>query len=244
MWERSLIFCKIWGYIDWGFYITQTVLFAWATIERHILIFHDRWVSTRKKRLFVHYLPLISVLLYCLILYAVVYLFPPCQSVVDYFYVTCVSPCPFDNYIFSMFDVIVHETVPIFLVIIFSIALLLRVLRQKYRMGQPIRWRRQRKMTIQLLSITFLYVVFFLPFAVVDVMLYWGYPVEKLVNVREYVLFLCYFTTLFYPFICIASLSDLRTKFINMLHLRRQARRITPAAVIVRVAVINRGYVQ
>jgi hypothetical protein len=46
MWERSFTFCQIWGFIDWGLYITQTVIFAWATTERHILIFHDK---TRKK---------------------------------------------------------------------------------------------------------------------------------------------------------------------------------------------------
>ena len=243
-WERSLIFCQIWGFIDWGIYVTQIILFAWATIERHILIFHDRWVSTKKKRLFVHYLPLFLLLLYCLILYTVVYLFPPCQNVVDYFYVTCVSACLFDDYVFSMFDVVAHETIPICLVIIFSITLLLRVLWQKYRIGQPIQWRKQRKMTIQLLAISLLYAIFFLPFAIVDVMLYWGYPVEELVDIREYALFLSYFTTPFYPYICIASIPNLRTKFTNMLLFRGQARRVTPAAVIVRAAVIIRGDIQ
>lgn len=48
-WQRSFIFCSIWGYIDWAFYLMQIALFAWASIERHILIFHDSLVATRKK---------------------------------------------------------------------------------------------------------------------------------------------------------------------------------------------------
>jgi hypothetical protein len=73
MWKRSLMFCQIWGLFDRGLYITQTVLFAWATIERHILIFHYKWVTTKKKRFFVHCLPPVALLLYCVILYTVVY---------------------------------------------------------------------------------------------------------------------------------------------------------------------------
>ena len=48
-WKRSLIFCEIWGYLDWGFYVARAIIFAWATLERHILIFHDKWVLRRKK---------------------------------------------------------------------------------------------------------------------------------------------------------------------------------------------------
>ena len=130
-WERSFIFCQIWGFIDWGLYTTQTVLFAWATIERHILIFHDKWVSTQKKRLFVHYFPLIVLLTYCLTVYSIVYFFPPCRNYLNFFYVTCIAPCLFDDSIFSLFDTIFHEVLPVFIIVIFSIALLLRILWQK-----------------------------------------------------------------------------------------------------------------
>ena len=50
-------------FIQFGFlliipciYSLQVTLFAWASIERHILIFHDQWVSTQSRRLFVHYI--------------------------------------------------------------------------------------------------------------------------------------------------------------------------------------------
>ena len=233
--KDPLSFCQIWGYIDWGLYVTQIILFAWAAVERHILIFHDRWVSTRKKRIFIHYLPLIILLLYCLILYAVVYLFPPCQNYIDYFYIIGINACLYDDTIFSMFDTVVNEVSPIFIVIIASISLLLRVLWQKRSMGQPIRWRRQRKMTIQLLSISFLYLVLLFPFTLVDFMLVCGFPVENIVDFRQYALYLQLLMPLFYPFICVLSSSELRTKFIEVLHLRRQRRHIGPVTLSLRI---------
>ncbi len=209
------MFCQIWAFFDWGLYITQTILFAWVTIERHILV---------------------ALLLYCLILYTVVYFFPPCENVVDYFYVTGIAPCLFNDAIFSKFDTIVHEVLPAFVIVIFSIVLLLRILRQKYRMRQRIQWR---KMAIQLLSISFLYFIFLVPFTLVDFMLVCGYPLEKLVDFRQYAMFLHFFMTLFFPFICILSLSELRLKFIKILHLLRQFRRIGPAKGPIRILVIN-----
>jgi hypothetical protein len=46
--------------------------YSLTAIERHILIFHDRWVSTRKKRIFNHYIPIIALVLYCLLYYMIV----------------------------------------------------------------------------------------------------------------------------------------------------------------------------
>jgi hypothetical protein len=244
IWDRSLIFCQIWGFIDWGLYIAQTILFAWATIERHILIFHDGWVSTKKKRIFIHYLPPIVLLLYCLIIYTVVYFFPSCQNSLDFFYVTCVDACLFDAGFFSVFDTIVHEVSPVFVIIIFSISLLLRVLWKKYRTRQPIQWRKQRKMTIQLLSISFLYLLLLFPFTLVDFMLVCGFPPENIVDFRQYALYLHFFMTLFFPFICVLSLSELRSKFTNILHLHGQPRCVAPETLTARAPTNKRINVQ
>ena len=48
--SSSPAFRLVWGYIDWSIYTLQIILYAWITIERHILIFHDRLVGTRTKR--------------------------------------------------------------------------------------------------------------------------------------------------------------------------------------------------
>ena len=66
-WKVTSIFSYFWSFIDYGCFTTQTIIFAWTTIEKHILIFHDRWLLTKKKRFFIHYLPLIILLIYCFI---------------------------------------------------------------------------------------------------------------------------------------------------------------------------------
>ncbi len=58
IWERSTTFCKICGFNDWALDITYTILLAWVTIERHILVFHDRSISTKRKRFLVNSGPL------------------------------------------------------------------------------------------------------------------------------------------------------------------------------------------
>jgi len=71
VWPQTPARCLVWWLVDLGFYNTASIILAWASIERHILVFHDQWVSTRKKRFFVHYLPLIILLLYATIYYTV-----------------------------------------------------------------------------------------------------------------------------------------------------------------------------
>ena len=76
-------FRLIWGYIDWTFYALQVILYAWITIERHILIFHDHLVSTRKKRIFVHYLPPVIISIYLLLYYTTVFFGAQCENDFD-----------------------------------------------------------------------------------------------------------------------------------------------------------------
>jgi hypothetical protein len=58
MLDVSNLSCTIRTFLDWDLYITQTFLVSWATIERHILIFHYKCLATKKKRFFFHYFPL------------------------------------------------------------------------------------------------------------------------------------------------------------------------------------------
>ena len=229
VWRRAFIFfCQIWGYLDWGLYITQTILFAWALVERHILIFHERWVSTKRKSFFVHYLPLILLLLYCLICHVIVYFFPPCKN---YYYnsdMQCVDPCLFYDFKFAMWEMAVHQVLPAFIIIIFSIALLARVLWKKHKMHQAVQWRKLRKMTIQVLCISVLYLIFFFPYVVYNLMLTYGVSNRSIRDFAELSELLAFCMTLFLPFVCAMSLPDLQVKLFKFLQLRRTTGRIAP----------------
>jgi heme exporter protein D len=227
IWNRSPIFCTIWSFIDGPLYFTQTILFAWATMERHILIFHDRWVSTRRKRFFIHYLPPIILLTYCLIFYVMVTVFPSCKNSFDDSYMICVTFCFTQTYALYIWDALVHQALPNLVIVVFSVALLVRVLRQKHHVHQPIQWRKHRKMTVQLLSISILYLIFAFPLALMNLMYLCGLPGDVGVKFNAYLLFFNYLMLLLLPLACVLSLPKRRSKM-TILKLRLQRRTVAP----------------
>ena len=235
LWERPFIFCVIWGFLDWGLYVVHTMLFAWATVERHILIFHDGWLSTKKRRFFIHYFPVIFLLLYLFIFYIVIYFFPPCENYSDPSSPVCMFPCLYYNYILSMWDYIVEQILPTLTIIVCSFGLLVRVLWQNVRMRRTIRWRKHRKMAVQLLSISFVYLLLLLPYAIVYIVRVCGLSSPLITDFSKYTVFISYFILLLFPFVCAFSLPELQTKVRNLFHLRPHIRRIRPVTLMVRI---------
>jgi hypothetical protein len=135
-----------------------------------------------------------------------------------------------------MWDFIVDQILPILTIVVFSIGLLVRVLRQKVRMRRTIHWRQHRKMTIQLLSVSFFYAMILLPYAVVYIVRLYGLASQLISDFSTYTIFLSYFIVLLFPFACALSLPELQTKMKNIFQLRRQTRRMSPITVAVKTA--------
>ncbi|CAF1623717.1 unnamed protein product [Rotaria magnacalcarata] len=228
VWGRSRIFCVIWGFLDWLLYVLHTMLFAWATVERHIIIFHDGWVSTKRKRFLVHYLPIILLVLYLSIFYTIMYFFPPCENRIRPAQLLCIFPCLYDKNAISLSDFIINQLVPILTIALFSIGLLVRVLRQKYRMHRTINWRKHRKMVIQTLSISLLYLTILLPYAIVYILgNVYGLSTSTVTDLSTCTVFFSYFILLFFPFVSAFSLPGLITRLKNIFHLPLRARRLS-----------------
>jgi hypothetical protein len=161
----------------------------------------------------------------------IVYFFPPCQNLFDNSSLTCVYSCLYEIYYeFSIWQTIVHQILPILIIIIFSIALILRVVWQKRRLHQAVQWRKYRTMTIQLLSISFLYLLFYLPLSLAYTILLCGFMEDIIFDFLEYAIYFSYFMILLFHFVCMLSLPELRTKFINSFYLQRR-RQILPMNV-------------
>ena len=230
-WSASPAFYLFWVFFDYMVYSLQIALFAWATMERHILIFHESWLSTRKKRFFVHYLPIGAIIVYYVIYYSLVHFAPQCEnSFTDFLAGGVFIPCAFDKTVLGLWDLIVHQVIPTFIIVIFCIALLLRVILQKSRMNQPIQWRKYRKMTIQLLSISTIYMVFNAPWALTIFAYQYGLPEEIAITVLTYTGFLFYYVIFLFPFVACFSLPELRTKVKQLLLCGRMQRRIGVAS--------------
>jgi hypothetical protein len=231
-WEITPTFSHFWTFIDYLCFTTQLMGFAWTSIERHILIFHTQWVSTRMKRFFIHYLPLIIVLVYCFIYHVSLILFPYCESsiVMSPFNgvpVPCILFLPF----FIKWDAIVNQIGPTFIIAISSIALLLRVLRQKARLNRSIEWRKQRKMIIQTLSISILYISFMSPRMASQFCILVGFTTEGIMTLYFNGAFFVIYIVFFFPFVCCGSMPELGKK-LKKLFLCRQHRVVTVPEIV------------
>ncbi|CAF1127932.1 unnamed protein product [Adineta ricciae] len=160
------IFSLVWVYIDYASYALQTMLFAWATIERHILVFHDQWLRTTTQRIFIHYLPTTIIFLYVTLYYLLLCFVRFCSNIYDYsqVYGLVDGHCELENVFFQRWCLIFDQTIPTMIIIISNIGLLERIFSAKRRAHQAINWRKQRRMIIQLLSLSVLFFVLNVPY--------------------------------------------------------------------------------
>ncbi|CAF2017588.1 unnamed protein product [Rotaria magnacalcarata] len=229
VWSVAPSFCIAWVYLNEGLHITITLLVAWATIERHILIFHNQWIATKKQIILIHALPLVITLGYGLGYNFIIIVFPPCQNTFDYTQVRCGDPlCFYDDQRASLWDVIIHDLIAAIIIIVFSLALLVRIVMKKRSMHRPMHWRKHRKMTIQLLSISFLYLIIHIPYMLLEFVHSCGVSEEFGAEFVLYGNFFAYFGNLLLPFVCAGSLPELAKKVRHIVLCWRCQARIRP----------------
>ena len=208
LWPAVPSLCLFWMFIDGGLFTLALILVAWASIERYILIFHRQLMSTKKKRFFIHYLPLVTVPVYCLVFHLVTILFPPCENVIKYELPLCGRPlCYYDIRFVALWDTVLHNILPTLVIVIFSIVLLVRVLLQKHRMRQRMQWKRHRKMTIQLLSMSTLYLFLYMPPMFVELAQQCCVADDFGADFQLHAGLFSYYVICFIPFLSIISLS-------------------------------------
>lgn len=222
--------CLTWWFVSFGMYNGGTILMAWAAIERHILVFQYQWIRTKRGRILVHYFPISILLLYIFVFYIYVLFFFPCENTYEYLLPICNAyPCYQADSFIGMWEFIVNNIIPSLLVAVMSIALLIRVVRQKRHLNQHIEWRKQRKMTIQLVSLSALNIIFNLPLNLVSLAHLSGLPEDYGVEAQHYFYFSCYFLIFLFPFVCLFSYSEL----VKKIQWKVLCRKIRPNAAIV-----------
>ena len=228
MWERSYTFCAIWAFIDWSLYVLQLLLFSWASIERHILIFHDKWVSTKRRRFWIHFFPLIAIPTYWFVIYSYIYFYPSCPNNFDPTVMLCVAACLYDDAVIRGLETFLHNTLPNIVIIVFSFGLLVRVTWKKYRVHQAMRWRKSRKMTVQLMSISGMYLIVTAPWGLTNFLRLCGWWSKSVTDLDNYVFFISYYIVFLFPFVALTSLPNLRTRLKRMVPKLRIRRTIGP----------------
>lgn len=207
VWPQTPSICLFWWVFSDGVHETITVLVAWASIERHILIFNTFWASTRRKRMLSHYLPIGLILLYGCLFYGVAIFFPPCAHSFQYTDAWCSSFCLYENSSFATYQLVINEILFTVLIGLFSVALVFRVILRKHiRLRQPIQWRKHRKMTIQLIAIASNYLLFHLVDMIILITKPFDLNSDFGLTFEIYISFVNYFAELVLPFICLAAL--------------------------------------
>ncbi|CAF1047826.1 unnamed protein product [Rotaria sp. Silwood1] len=217
---NTSLFCRIWKFLDSSSYVTIAKLVAWASIERYILIFHGTWMSTKKKKILLHYIPITIIVIYGIILYMIILLFISCKRSYYSTILYCgYSSCAYNSTAYSMFEFITGGIANAIIMVIFSMILIIRLIKQKHRLNQQLNWRKYRKMAIQLLSIVLLFYIFYLPSVIIGILFNCGVPYSNLKNFLVYGQFFSYYIHFLLPFVCAGTLPHLKMKIKNTLRI-------------------------
>lgn len=209
---RNEAFCRWWYWIDYTLLINSINLTAIASVQRHVLIFNAYWLNSTRLRWILHYLPILFCLIYPSIFYLFTILIYPCEypdeDSTDY----CSEPCYTENSFLFNYDWIVNTALPLLMIFFSNIALILRVTSsmKKTRRQQQLTWKRQRKLTLQLLALSSLYFFGWMPSTLMSIVQSLSLPnlLDEYPQL-DYLNFLTYFVCPLQPFLCLLGLPEL-----------------------------------
>ena len=207
----SVTFCASWTWVHYSINVSNLILMAFACGERHWLLFRLNPMHIRRTRIICHYIPIAACLIYPSLLYFGLIFLYPCEPVYDFTQLLCMMPCYFISSTVANFDTYFNNWAPNIAIPFLSGMLFLRFLLQKRRMHIEIfQWKRDRKMVMQLLSVTALYVCMWSPLQVATIYDYiWTAGISTQFEV-EYLYPLPYFIHLLYPFVILLSSPEFR----------------------------------
>ncbi|CAF1218307.1 unnamed protein product [Adineta steineri] len=219
VWPTSNIYCTWWIWCEYSVNSISLFLMAWISIERHIIIFHPHAMlhASWRKRIFHFLIPIFCLIWAPLFFFVVVVINPQCTNVWDYNLITCGIPCYFTINILVQFDFIFDIVFPIIIIMIANLTLVIRVLSRR----QAVNWRRHRKMVLQLWIVSSLYMGFWLPTTITQLIQMTIMPtfmIDQLATMQ----FVIYFIPLLLPMICLSALPELVKKIMDFIRFRRR----------------------
>lgn len=226
----SDLFCTVWCYIDYVFNVVILMLICYGSIQRYLLVFHGHLVQ-RHVILF-HYAPIVFCLVYPNLAYFGLIVLYPCVKQYDYTKVTCQGPCYLFERLPGSIDLLLHLTLPLSLCVLANLFLLIRVLLQKHRMKQQRKWKKNRHLVIQLLSIVIVHNLIWLPIIICLLHTLFAPAVDQVlidlsVNLFTYSI---YVVIMICPFVAMMGLPDVRLAcqecIPKVLRLRRRRRTV------------------
>ena len=209
---RSIPFCLWWYWFDSSLLSMSLFLTATASIQRHILIFNSQWLHVKRTRWLVHYIPLIISVLYPPVFYVAFIFLYQCQVYFDPAEGWCTYPCYMDDTLLFNIDWLLNTVSPVLVIVLANISLIMRVghSMKRVRQHQSGTWKRQKRLTLQLLAFSSLYVGIWFPTATVAILHTLAFPniYEDVPNLYE-IYHLLYFVCPLQSFLCVPALPEL-----------------------------------
>ncbi|CAF3694619.1 unnamed protein product [Rotaria sp. Silwood1] len=214
-------YCIWWTFFEYNLHLISELLMATISIQRHILIFQANVFYSRFNRFMLYYGPLALCFIYPIIFYIIIIIFYTCDGTQwDYTsnmcgYANCYLVY---NKVLGTFDWAANNGLPVIIIILANMALVIRVIKHKRRQQQAISWKKQRRMTVQLLAISSLYLFAWLPSLVIGMTQQLNSP-SFLANIQtDYTLDFMYLIALLSPWIYLKLLPELMKWVKNFVH--------------------------
>ena len=171
-------FCLFWLMYDYGIYSTSLWFMALLSLERYLVIFFKKTVLKNKtRRFFLYYVTAAVIILFVFSWYTYVIVFYPCTyTQFDYTQILCGFLCYEAEASATLlnFNWIVVILLPAFWTVLFTLILITHVLCQRQKISRCLTqretWKRTRKMFVQLLPITSIFLLFIMPVTIVGLL--------------------------------------------------------------------------
>ncbi|UJR22464.1 hypothetical protein I4U23_025521 [Adineta vaga] len=205
--EKSYTFCAVWNLLNHSLDCMNLYLFAWYCIERHLFIFHFQIMKKTWCLIGFHYIPLIFFLLYALIFYlTVIFFIRICSNNWNYSLIFCGDVCYLYNSFWSLFDWLSNHLTPVLIIFIANSLLFFRILWQTIRQQRPNLYHRQKRMLIQMIFISTLYLILIVPQIIVQIIqIIQIHKFTPPVNQDDYFHYISYYINQFLPFVIFIS---------------------------------------
>ncbi|UJR19668.1 hypothetical protein I4U23_022803 [Adineta vaga] len=209
--------CQFW--IFWNYTSEAIPLFLtmYASIERYLLIFHKRFII--KHKILFHYIPIIIVCLYTIGINAYLVLFIPCKTNHEYDLnvFVCGGACYFSDFLPNIYDTIVDVMLPPFIILFFNLLIIIRVVIRKRNVSStvlvPNILKKNRRMILQLLAISFLSLITWMPWVVITLGQNFYDPSFAQQFIDIIIHYLPYFSSFTSPFLALIGLPEIQAKF-------------------------------
>ncbi|CAF1356576.1 unnamed protein product [Adineta ricciae] len=202
-------FCAYWFILMSALNMCTMHLNAYLSVERYLLVFHHKFIF--KYKILTHYMPMFFILINSAVFTFCVVIFYPCQNEFNYDAILCGTSCAVLDPIFGVFLWVNSFVAPLLIIILSNGFLLLKVICQKRRMLQKNIWHRNKKMVLQLISVTGMLYISWLPLTTATVINI-AHPTQLLseLHLNWYLIGLIYIPVLSSPITTSIAILELR----------------------------------